>query len=293
MAKVKIFFSPHLDDVVFSCAGQVLREVEAGFEVIVATLFSEGEGHAGRREEDARATALLGARSVWLGLLDAPFRNAYYDRFTRLLGERHADEDAAFVAGIAGRLQAFIDAHEAEEVFAPLGVGSHVDHRLCFEALSACRGCPVRCYEDRPYAHTPGAVQARLYVLGARWVREPEHAPRLHGFTPEDVHGYIEALRAQHYVKTFLPPGPEARGFFSGIEQALSRSQGPRYDAVYRVDVFEDAVRAQVQAAIEAYTSQSGSFFVDFKELGLPPLDDSPVRKDGLYRERIWRLEAL
>ncbi len=293
MAKVKIFFSPHLDDVVFSCAGQVLREVEAGFEVIVATLFSEGEGHAGRREEDAHATAALGARSVWLGLLDAPFRNAYYDRFTRLLGRRHVDEDAVFVADIAGRLQAFIEQHDAEEIFAPLGVGSHVDHGLCFEAVSACRGRPLYFYEDRPYAHTPGAVQARLHALGARWAREPNEEPNLHGFAPEAIGHYVEALRVQHYVKTFLPPGAEAQAFFAGIERKVSHPPVPRYDALYTVSAFDDAVRVRVQAAIEAYTSQAGSFFVDFNELGLSPLGTSPVCDEGVYCERIWRLDAL
>src|SRR5258708_27875606 len=65
-------------------------------------------------------------------------------------------------------------------LYAPLGVGGHVDHGLTYEAaLRAFAGEPGRnlfFYEERPEAFVPGAVRIRLGLLGARLPPGAAHA---------------------------------------------------------------------------------------------------------------------
>jgi LmbE family N-acetylglucosaminyl deacetylase len=63
-------------------------------------------------------------------------------------------------------------------VFVPLGIGSHVDHQLVFDA-SRCLAAQgeVYAYEDCPYAiHTPEGRRTRLAVLDGK-VGEPVLVP--------------------------------------------------------------------------------------------------------------------
>ena len=58
-------------------------------------------------------------------------------------------------------------------VYAPLGIGSHVDHQLVFNAAAslADAGWEVWLYEDIPYALRDGALERRAEAeaeLGAR-----------------------------------------------------------------------------------------------------------------------------
>src|SRR5215216_7667166 len=110
-----LFLSPHLDDAVFSCATRILRESETGADVIVATVFSHARRrspqwseYVTRREEDQRALHLLGARPRWLGLLDAPWRNPFYNSFRRIVLET-APKDKEYAAIVHRELSHLID----------------------------------------------------------------------------------------------------------------------------------------------------------------------------------------
>lgn len=55
-------------------------------------------------------------------------------------------------------------------VFVPLGIGSHADHQIAFDAgrRLAALGYRVLAYEDAPYAiHTPEGLPERLEQIGA------------------------------------------------------------------------------------------------------------------------------
>src|SRR5262249_55062527 len=59
-------------------------------------------------------------------------------------------------------------------IYAPLGVGNHVDHQLCCSAADrlAQRKVNIKFYEDVPYVTQPGALQVRQAALGT--TMEPE-----------------------------------------------------------------------------------------------------------------------
>jgi LmbE family N-acetylglucosaminyl deacetylase len=201
-APLAIFLSPHFDDIALSCGGMAARLSRAGARCIALTVFTapaqsdvplsgfaqlqhdwwEAAGGAAgkpinevRRDEERAAVRLLDLEPVWLDLPDAPYRRGssgdfFYTSNDALMGGIVAPEERRQLvrdisrevsritreSGVRGRVR----------VFAPLGVGGHVDHKLVF--LAARRLGPrygVLYYEDYPYAAREGALGTRLDEL--------------------------------------------------------------------------------------------------------------------------------
>ncbi|HLA16051.1 MAG TPA: PIG-L family deacetylase [Candidatus Limnocylindrales bacterium] len=143
-------------------AGQALMEETPtqgsadGGDVLAAA--SAGDAMATRRLEDERYAYFAESSIVFLDLPDAVFRG--YERDDQLLGRPHEDDAAP-----SGLLRSEIARLEPQRVYFPLGVGGHVDHRLCravglgLRTETAAWTMPspdwrgsVVFYEDFPYA---------------------------------------------------------------------------------------------------------------------------------------------
>ena len=197
-----LFVSPHFDDIALSCGGVAARLSRMGARciglVVCAAPTPEGEPpsayaqslHAQwerasgtkmqsinevRREEERQAMRLLGLQPVWLDVPDAPYRRSstgqhFYTSDEDLFGMLAADERRELVPYVASEISRVAKESGTRgrvRVFAPLGVGHHVDHQLVFWAVR--RLGPrygVLFYEDYPYAARPGALQARREELG-------------------------------------------------------------------------------------------------------------------------------
>ncbi|HEY7984148.1 MAG TPA: PIG-L family deacetylase [Ktedonobacterales bacterium] len=195
-----IYLQPHFDDAALSCGGALGVQRLAGMRTLVVTVFG-GAPPAGtaispfatqnlqrmglsldprqaveqRREEDAAALELLGADTLWLDYPDAIFRGA---------PPFYASEEALFGTVNSGDLDvdselAMLVSHIHElaplaVIYAPLGVGHHVDHQLCCSAADrlAQQKINVKFYEDFPYVARAGALAARQQDLGISM--EPE-----------------------------------------------------------------------------------------------------------------------
>ena len=86
-----------------------------------------------------------------------------------------ATEEASLPAAIAASLDLADSPDAATRIYAPLGVGKHVDHQIVHLAAQelAARGWDVWFYEDIPYALKPMALDARLTEIGAATRLEP------------------------------------------------------------------------------------------------------------------------
>jgi LmbE family N-acetylglucosaminyl deacetylase len=181
-----VYLSPHLDDAVLSCGGRTWQQVQAGEHVLAVTICAGAPapnallspfvqelhmrwGHvtdavAGRQEEDLAALALLGAEAVHWPYTDCIYRQTPDGRFPyasreALFGEIHpAERD--LVAELAARLKE-LSLSQDGTVYAPLGVGHHVDHQIVRQAAEASAQ-PLIYYEEFPYAEDAQAVQAAL-----------------------------------------------------------------------------------------------------------------------------------
>ncbi|RZK46815.1 MAG: PIG-L family deacetylase [Hymenobacter sp.] len=166
-----LFLSPHLDDVAFSCGGTFAALAQAGWQCVLLTVFTrsvpnptgfalacqtdkglgpEVDYLALRRQEDAAAARHLGAAAVrWLDLPEAPHRG--YHRPAALFADPLPADDVS--QRITHLLVNELSATSPQLVFAPQGLGLHVDHRQVMRAVCAAMPptVPVCWYRDTPY----------------------------------------------------------------------------------------------------------------------------------------------
>jgi LmbE family N-acetylglucosaminyl deacetylase len=185
-----LFVSPHYDDIALSVGGTAALLSRQGREPVIALLFGSepdpgqlltsfaesmhrqwgmdaSEVIAGRREEEAAATAILGARDKFAPFHDAIYRGERYLSDTQLFGTPNPDEadlpgQIIEALGLDGRPDG------AARVYAPLGIGTHVDHQLAFAAgiELAQKSWEVWFYEDLPYVLRPGSRESRFAAIG-------------------------------------------------------------------------------------------------------------------------------
>jgi LmbE family N-acetylglucosaminyl deacetylase len=177
-AVLHAYLSPHFDDAVYSCGGLIHRQAAAGERVVVVTLCA-GEPTAGplsefaeslharwglpaervnaaRRAEDMRALQWLGAQPIYLDVPDCIYR--FHPETQKPL---YASEDALFgmldpaeaplVEIAAAQVRRLLKQTPSARVYAPLGIGRHVDHQLT-RAVAGLLSNPTAFYEDYPYA---------------------------------------------------------------------------------------------------------------------------------------------
>lgn len=207
-----IYLSPHLDDVALSCGGQIARRTRAGEEVLVVTVFAGDEppgGHSGlarrlhrvfgidrevvatRRREDLESCRRLAAAAEHWDLLEAIYRREplvgahLYPELDSLFGSVRPPDDE-LRATLRDRLRGL---PTAPEVFGPLAVGGHVDHRLLREAAEAELGPRLAYWEDYPYVEKWRALGR---ALGGRRGWRPETLP----LAEADLAAKTEAIAA-------------------------------------------------------------------------------------------------
>ncbi len=174
--RTALYVSPHLDDVALSCAGGLLRRRAEGWRVVVCTVFTEGGPRRqaqARRAEDLRALRAVGAEAVHLGFEDAPFRERVAPSFQSLV--LAAPLQASLIEEVGAALAVQVRRLAPDEVWLPLGVGGHVDHRAVF----AARPRGARFYEERPYAFVPALRRLRRLELEGGHLRSPPSAARV------------------------------------------------------------------------------------------------------------------
>jgi LmbE family N-acetylglucosaminyl deacetylase len=180
-----IYLSPHLDDAVFSCAGRIWQQSQAGDSVAVVTAFAgcpddgllspyaqalhkrwgEPAGAVERRRaEDQEALTLLGAEAVHWQYMDCIYRTTAegdhaYASEEALFGSIHSSE-AALIDELTGRLRGLALASEGR-LYVPWAAGGHVDHRIVRRAAEGT-GRALTYYEDFPYARHAECLKAAL-----------------------------------------------------------------------------------------------------------------------------------
>ncbi len=163
-----LYISPRSGDALLSCAARMHLEAGNGRRALLLTLF-DGPAFA--------AAALspplpAGVDQIRVGLEPASRRHTGRAAPSSLRFEPFPEDDplrerlARLLVDLRPRVG-------PRHVFAPLGVGGHIDHRIAHEAAIEAfggreAGRNVFLYEERPEALGPGQVRLRLGLLGAR-----------------------------------------------------------------------------------------------------------------------------
>jgi LmbE family N-acetylglucosaminyl deacetylase len=233
-----LFLSPHPDDAILSCGGQIAALVRRGEIVEILTLMAGDPppnfpgtaftrelearwGAAGgelpfamRRREDQAAAAALGVRVSFLDVADAPYRvdahhQPLYPDWDAVISTYHPHDDLIFE-------QLWQEEHwqevsaDALTLHVPLAAGNHVDHRIARDigrriVKQSNAGLTVHFYEDYPYiASDPTAAEHASTAFG-----EPLMVVR-HDLTAPDIERKIAAIACYHsQLSTFWASGSE------------------------------------------------------------------------------------
>lgn len=192
-----VYLSPHFDDVVFSCGGQVYRRTQRGESVAVVTVcaapppsgdlsplaislherWSE-HGTFDRAAEDRAALAILRAAPIHLTVHDCIYRRDpeggwLYQTRGAILGSLSPLENA-LVSEVAAAFERVGPLAPDAEIFAPCAIGGHADHQLVRRAAEVWSGSSARrlnYYADYPYAaelSDPGGIDVELTAAARR-----------------------------------------------------------------------------------------------------------------------------
>ncbi len=188
-----IYISPHFDDAVCSCGGQIFQQTQRGEKVLVVTVaagepqteirstFAEFQHHnwgldagevvARRRAEDVAACQRLGADYLHWSLPDAIYRlhphheEPLYTSNESIFGVLHSAEEA-----LEQELSLFFShLPHSRRVAAPLSAGNHVDHQITRAAAERVWGSALLYYEDFPYVQRNPKEVARLLQPARTW----------------------------------------------------------------------------------------------------------------------------
>jgi LmbE family N-acetylglucosaminyl deacetylase len=181
-----LFLSPHYDDIALSAGATVRRLADLGRHPETLIVFGSepdpdidlspfasamhrgwglatSEVIARRRAEEDHASRAIGATVRLLPFHDAIYRGHHYLSDDDLFSTP-APAEANLPDKIISSL-GFADAPtDTTRIYAPLGIGNHVDHQLVFNAAASLveAGWDVWFYEDVPYALREGARDRRL-----------------------------------------------------------------------------------------------------------------------------------
>jgi LmbE family N-acetylglucosaminyl deacetylase len=219
-----LFLSPHLDDAALSCGGTIYTLAQSGADVTMLTLMSADppeplpdtpivrdlharwaageQPAAARRREDARAAAILGARARWAALPDCVYRvgpdgAALYPSEESLWGAIHPADPAP----AALRALTLPPAHT---VYAPLGIGAHVDHLIvrAWALTLAGPGTALVFYADYPYARSGAAVAEALTAFAPGAL-----TPQVRPLTSPAVRARLAAVSSYDSQRSTFWPG--------------------------------------------------------------------------------------
>jgi LmbE family N-acetylglucosaminyl deacetylase len=296
-----LYISPHADDVLLSCPGRLLAETQSGARVLVVTLFGDGA--------PSPALAALGSASIEhrdLRLPGARRRSPEYASFLALAQARFAADEEA-LRDASALLNDLAHRTKAKEVYLPLGVGSHIDHRLAHEAsVSAFQsgdGRNVFLYEERPEALVRGAVRVRLGQLGARLPPAAAHAaepppfggylwrfhlpPLLRG----DLRGWPERIRSTGLAARQWRQGRAwhpHKGFGPRLQPVVQEADGAGLEALRALQKALGAAAAspRVTRLAAAYTRRLGAkTHAERYWLLLPPREEGGVTTVAAYED--------
>lgn len=179
-----VFLSPHYDDAIYSCGATIYDLVQHGHDVTIWTLMAGiptlplpdtpvlvdnhqrwqmGENPVlMRRQEDTTASQIVGATTRYSDVLDCIYRTAdaeaLYPTENSLWEHIHTDDPAV------KQLQ-HLSIQDIDQLYAPLGVGAHVDHLIVRNwgwQLAQTQPYPVQFYVEYPYLRNRVAVDKAI-----------------------------------------------------------------------------------------------------------------------------------
>ncbi len=277
-----VFVSPHLDDAVFSCGGTIAKLTASNKRVLILNVFTKYPykikkkaivSTEARYEEERRAAQYLSCKSENLDELSAIFRRSEYSAIKNLF-RPPVPADQEWLPKLSALIADKLDCFEYTYLYAPLGVGWHVDHVLCHLAVrDAAKGKNIFFYEDAPYCLIPHWTEYRLRELGVTDDYIPQSSRTKRGCVLQDTYEALAYYATMMPLKNFkpawlrLPATLVVGGYFLSLLHKHGNS--PSKKGFLNLNQHVEFISASFEAKITAanlYESQIHEFFVDRRD---------------------------
>jgi LmbE family N-acetylglucosaminyl deacetylase len=228
-----LILSPHFDDAVGSLGGLMQRLVARGRvpTVVTATggLPADRDSSAyvkRRRHEDDQACRVIGCKNAYLSILDAVYRTgaAGEPLYRTVFAPIHPDDDV--VAQLVRQLR-LLPRLDAVTLYAPAGIGGHLDHLACRNASRLLK-CEVkkliwyreffyhREYPDDP----PGLAKTKVITLTPHEMQTKINAFAEYRTQLQGLYGDVAAMK-----RCFIAAEGEEVLYGAGREKAGGTGQ--------------------------------------------------------------------
>jgi LmbE family N-acetylglucosaminyl deacetylase len=255
-----VVIEPHMDDAALSVGGRLLhRRGRNRITILSVVKYSNFTSYwdlkrdylnvdtvtALRLQESDLAARLLRAEHRCLDWTDAPIRFLPADRWSvedlkRILPTVYSymeiSPDSRDVAILKEKLRSELERLAPDEIWIPMGLGSHIDHRTvrsaCVGMLAEASGrlakAPVSMYEDLPYNRESLALQIQKAFAS--------HGTNLLRSTEDVTDAFDEKLRiisvyASQFKRSYMEPLIK-----ECAERAERSAQGRLAEVYYRVE---------------------------------------------------------
>lgn len=245
-----VFLSTHLDDAILSCGGQIRQFVQSGTIPVIVTVFAglfgkslklsplaqsfhEKWGNPSdiiqtRRNEDADAVRVLGAKYNHLDFLDCIYRQD--DTGDYVVHE--ADDifgnvpvsQKGLIEKIADKIYQLYGSDPDTVLYGPLSIGGHIDHQIVHAVtiLLDKKGMNVKLYEDYPYGEWDDAYEEAWARLADREKWKEKIIP----LSSDDIKTRIESVeRYASQIVMLFDTEPECE---SRQKAFISKTKGER-----------------------------------------------------------------
>ena len=282
-----VVIEPHMDDAALSVGGRLLhRRGRNRITILSVVKYSNFTSYwdlkrdyldvdtvtALRLRESELAARLLGAEHRSLDWTDAPIRFLPADRWSvedlkRILPTVYASmeisPDSKDIAILKEKLRCELERLAPDEIWIPMGLGSHVDHRsvrsACVAMLAEASGrlakASVSMYEDLPYNRESLALQIQEAFA--------THGTSLLRSTEDVADAFDEKLRlisvfASQFKRSYMEP------LIKGCAERAERSEPGRLAEVYyrvegRLALPEESSMAPNRDVLEAVRRRARS----------------------------------
>jgi len=316
-----VYVSPHLDDVVLSCGGRIIKQIHNSETVLIVTTFTREVDRSekpkaralahlvniqDRRLEDEKAMARLGADFLWLDYPDGIFR--YRIPLLRFgLRFRIAAWEKSLFEGLLADIRRICEAAQNESLYLPLGVGQHKDHHILFQIgrhllQSADQDYIIRFYEDFPYILFPIVFKYRLKLLGVSpdFLSGANSAVRKGPIVKEVLNFYKGVLRIPSlnlnnpFKKPIVYLFLMLFGIFSACLANMRMGASGRLQLSPEIFDVSSVIKEKLEAAFE-YRSQLSKILQN-RELmrdAFRKYSSGIGGEKGQYLERYWKTEQV
>ena len=298
-----IYFSPHLDDAILSCAGRIAQQTGAGHQVLVVTVFAgSGDGATrpppafapfqdipARRREDRRALDVVAADHRWLDFPDAIQRHRRYASLVGITAPI-AHREAPLRGAVTTEVARICRRWPAARLYFPLAIGNHVDHQITAAAGFTLRSGrrwerDVTFYEDTPYVCIPHLLRQRFELAG---IASPPGAAPAITVCAREAHAGLMSL--PQFVRH---AGPVASGLLYALltvrfGRARCGARRRRWIAMQPELTAIDGEFATKVAAVACYESQVAAIYGDQDTMRRRLADCCATDGSNAMHERYW-----